>query len=479
LSSWPWHHPLDPPPPVIQRTRTIAVVLPPVGGAWVLLDDIIPPGPHAGTTDDNGEVAFQVSDLPVSRLVIEAPGYRPYVVEGLALPPGNVQIRVGVAADPVRPHDLILGPLVPEAPPRPFPPDSGPLTIRGREFFDRAAQVWRWRGATMFLLLERLMHGEDIQPQIDWMIQTGVNVARVFVAGVPWPGHSWLYEHANWPFYLGQFADRLHAGGIRLEATVGTDRCDDINRWAPILQSVYDILDGRGAMCFVEWVNEPWVNGDGLMHATINRRGILSSYGVQFEGNAHYDATLPMLDYGTVHLPRDLDHFARNSKDLKELQDATRKPWIGDEPLGIADYDKTGSGARTTNRMAVAGHFAIAALYGAGCTIHSQFGLEGRCPSASEPLSESLAQMITDIWRFIPAEAQLGEYARAGLHYPLAWRGEHGDDSQLSSQHAYASIMGDTAYCVLPMPRLDYVPEGVNGWKVDAELLPGIVRVTR
>lgn len=360
---------------------------------------------------------------------------------------------------------------------RPFPPEKDPITIR-RARWSANGMPWFWRGATMFLLLERKMNGEDISAQRQWMVQTGINVARVFVAGVPWPGHSWLYERSDWQDHLAELAYWLVQDGIRIEATVCTDHADDVVRWKPVLQDTYDALARwRPEMSFVEWINEPWVQGDGLTGASIDRRGILSAFGLQ----PPFGETTPvrMLDYGTVHLPRDLDHFPRNSKDLLELQNSNRKPWVSDEPLGIADYDKQGAGARTTDRMAVAGHFAIASLFGGGATIHSQCGLEGRAPSPQEPITASLAQTISDIWQFIPAETPTGSYSRGGLgDFPLRWN-EADQDSTLSSQHAYASILGDLAYAVVPKPRAGYVPQGVNGWRVDAELLPGIVRLRR
>ncbi len=358
---------------------------------------------------------------------------------------------------------------------RPFPPESGPVTIHGPRWTANG-KPWFWRGCTMFLLLERLMNGEDITPEIAWMVGKGINVARVFVAGVPWQGHRWLYEAGDWSAQLAKLAGMLNGAGIRLEATVCTDQGDD-PRWVPILQQVYDTLKPCWAMCFVEYVNEPWVQGDGLTVAGVDGYDILSAFGLQPPFGE--TGAIDMLDYGTVHLPRDLDHFPRNSKDLLELQNSNGAPWVSDEPLGIAEYDKQGAGARTTNRLAVAGHFAIAALFGGGATIHSQCGLEGRRPSASEPITESLAQTVSDVWQFIPAEMPTGDYSRAGLaSFPLLFD-VNGTSSQLSSQHAYASILGDLAYAVVPMPAPGFVAEGINGWRVDAELLPGIVRLTR
>ena len=68
---------------------------------------------------------------------------------------------------------------------RPFPPERGRLRVEGPRFYDANNEIWRWRGATQFLLFARYLNGENITPQLDWLVASGFNVIRVFgeVAG--------------------------------------------------------------------------------------------------------------------------------------------------------------------------------------------------------------------------------------------------------------------------------------------------------
>jgi len=213
---------------------------------------------------------------------------------------------------------------------------------------------------------------------------------------------------------------------------------------------------------FVERGNEPHYNGRALSYATgINTHGILTSNGL----DPSCGDELFMADYGTTHLPRDMDHFPRDSKDLFELRERSGKPWVSDEPLGIADYDQQGSGARTTDRSAVASHFGLAMMFGAGATIHSTFGLEGRVPYASEPISQALAETITRIWQCVPVEAQLGAYRAPHLSgFPVDCPGA----SCSELEHAYATVLDDRAWLVVPRPVIGWTPVGVDGWQVDS-----------
>src|SRR5262245_51019513 len=63
---------------------------------------------------------------------------------------------------------------------RPFPPEQGRLRIEGQRFYDAGHKPWRWRGATQFLLFARYLNGEDVSPQLDWLVDHGFNVLRVF-----------------------------------------------------------------------------------------------------------------------------------------------------------------------------------------------------------------------------------------------------------------------------------------------------------
>lgn len=167
-------------------------------------------------------------------------------------------------------------------------------------------------------------------------------------------------------------------------------------------------------------------------------------------------------DYLTPHLPRDHGHYFRNGKDLQEM-------WgmgtflVDDEPLGVADYDKDGTGARSTNRRHHVWHHTCSRLYG-GSTIHSQFGLEGRAPREDEPVSRRIVEDIAAMWRAIPDDAYTGQYSRAGLDtFPLeVLPSDSPDDAHPGT--GYASIHGNIAYVVVPKAIDSYEPKLINGW---------------
>ena len=450
--------PLAPPPPPPDVLRQVGIFVKAedgtgIAGATVTL------GGQVNFTNPDGFCAFQLRQTPDPVvLIVDAAGYDAYR-QTLVLQKGNFNLTS-------TPNPAALDQAIPPLHrSRLFPPETAPLHVTANYFRRPDGSVFRWQGATMFMLLARQMRGEDTTPQWQWCLAHGVNTVRVFVAGVPWGG-EWAdfarpYERSDYTMQLAKLFDDSLAYGIRVEATVATDNANDVARWQPVLQRVYASADGRPNLC-VEWVNEPWVNGSGLLAAPVDRRGVLSAYGSQPDDNNIQN--IPALDYITTHLPRDMTHFPRNSKDILEMMNACHRPVVDDEPLGVADYEKTGSGARTTNEAAVVGHFAVAALWG-GATFHSQAGLEGRAPSAAEPITERLAQRVARIWQFIPERAITGTYTRPYLgDYPLAWTA--GDiDSQVG--HAYASILGGVeGWVVVPMPRPGYTPSPINGWQI-------------
>jgi hypothetical protein len=108
--------------------RTVAIVLPRISAEFMVDDR---PIPRVGTTNADGIGTIQLSDLPVTRVVVDAKGFKPYAAEAVQLPPGNIQIRIGVAADPSRPNDVLLPALTPLPPPVPH------LEVRGNDFVDR------------------------------------------------------------------------------------------------------------------------------------------------------------------------------------------------------------------------------------------------------------------------------------------------------------------------------------------------------
>jgi hypothetical protein len=393
-------------------------------------------------------------------LIIRAEGwvaYRARLRQGdvdVALPDGDAELDA-----------VTLAPLVT----RRFPAEREGLEIQDGHFYAADDRIWDWRGATMFMLFARFRRGEVITPQIRWMQRVGVNVARVFVAGVDWRP-EWYGDFDDFkrpwddPAYeeqLAAFFDLLAAEGLRVEATVCTYAIDSAT-WRRVLQRVYDVARDRwNLMC--EGVNEPWVgHGDPVtIYAGVNRYGVLSAYGIQPEGNAHdsYEPC-PVLDYCTPHLPRD-QKFAHNPKDMLNMRQVLRVPIVDDEPLGIADFSRPAPGARTNDLEAVRSHFATSRLFG-GATIHFEAGLAGLAPP-EDSITHAIAMAIGDVWAAIPPMAMYGTYAAPHLHnFPIEW--ENNRDSLVN--HAYATIVGHKAWAVNCLPRAGWQAIAKPGWRV-------------
>ena len=167
-------------------------------------------------------------------------------------------------------------------------PEQGRLRIEGRHFYDQNQKIWRWRGATQFLLFARYLNGENITPQLDWLVARGFNVLRVF-GEVPSGFRADQVGITNYerPFARPDFEARLHAffallesRGLRCEYTVLTywDASDVMRAH---VQRVFDVAASHWNV-FVEVANEPENNNIDPVAVMkgVNRRGVLSAYGL-------------------------------------------------------------------------------------------------------------------------------------------------------------------------------------------------------
>ena len=448
-------------------------------------------------TDETGWTTFAAvpANVHAFNLHITAALYATYDKVGLDLRDGNQRFLLGTCwplGDPA-----IETRLVPMVSRRPFPPESGRLAVVDRHFVTEDGQPWSWRGASMFLLGARFFAGEDISPQIAWMEQRGINVARVF-DNVDWDLSVFgLPSHAEvTAAQLGAFADRLATHGLRLEYVPLTYRAD-LDTMRARVQRAFDVASTRWNM-LVETANEPENNGIDvpLVMATIDRKGVVSASGMdpgrhcdaETSDNARWNAcmrrevlVLPG-GYLTGHdLARDENHSPRNTKDFViDFADIFRVPIVADEPIGIVDrnypgycYNSNGfasrcagGGVRTIDCHVILSAAGIEHLYGPGFTIHLQAGLEGRAPRADEPIQSACAEQLTALWKFIPPAAQLGAYRPPhGGDYPLTWTS--GDSDSLVG-HAYCSTSGGQSWCVTPMPAPSWTPVAANGWRIEA-----------
>jgi hypothetical protein len=402
-------------------------------------------------------------------------------------------VRASIVGGAVLAGLLIASHASPQSPGRRlFPAEQGRLRIDGTRFYDARDRVWRWRGATGFLLFARYLNGEDVTPVLDWLVQRGFNVVRVF-GEVPAGFGADRIGIANYerPFARPDFDRNLHAffslladWGLRVEYVPLTYR-DDLALMRGHVQRVYDIAQSHWNV-LVEVGNEPEYNEIDVVSVMqgVDRHGVLSAYGLDPSRSM---AAVRVLDYGTTHdIQRDFNHSPRITKDAWDWQQRFGVPFVSDEPIGFIDVDHpfyvrqgtdpmgaalfggaSGGGARTTNCDVIRSAAAIAFLFSAGYTFHLQAGLEGWRPEPSEPLQDACAKSLGEIAAFIPPEAQLGAYVEPGMpDFGLAWTGSPRAESLVD--RAYGVVVGNQQWVVVPVPAPDWAAGPVNGWRVEA-----------
>lgn len=350
-----------------------------------------------------------------------------------------------------------------------FPGESGRVLLDGIGFYNNGSP-WVMRAATMFMLFARYVRGEDITPTLAWARRNGFNTLRV-LGPVDWPEWPDYRKISNWD-KLYEFFTLAGSHGLRI-------------LWVPITtkQNANDHLELLGGSLAVanrvnnvmlQVCNEPLKDGKcdpvDLLHKVGNRGQTLVDYGIYWADN--WPSVWPIADFGSVHLTREYPKFSRKSKDLLELRNAFRAPFIHDEPIGVAEADIPGR--RTTDSYAVCDDAAIALLCGNGWCYHFESGIQG-LPPLEGSNQEHTAQSLAAVFGFIPSDTHRGNYTAPHVAgFPMRW-----SDQDSLVGHAYGMIIGNTAYVVNPMPSPEWVPFGINGWRIEESLLRSIFKLVR
>lgn len=364
-----------------------------------------------------------------------------------------------------------------------FPPETGRVDVVGEYFITEGGNIWTYRGISLFMLFARYLRGEDLTPQINFMHKYGMNVARVFVSGIPWGG-EWEdfrspMSRSDYDQKLGEFYQLLGNAGIRVEAVPITFDAH-ITDWRSAVQRIYNITKDHWNV-LVEVMNEPGAYSSLDPRAVmvgVNTYGLPTCYG--FSGPELFTAAdpnrvFPIQGYLTWHSERNRRRFPRVSKDSLELKWYYHCPVINDEPFGIAEFDKDGPGARTTDLDGWRTHAAIAHLYSAGLTLHTEAGLHGRVANSNEWAHRGAAELCAQIWKFFPNEVQAGSYTRQGFNdFPIVYN--TGDS--LADDKAYGSIRGNS-WVVVPKPRPGFTLQGRDGWTITSQILNEIALLRR
>jgi hypothetical protein len=364
-----------------------------------------------------------------------------------------------------------------------FQPEVGALYIDGTRF-KRAddESLFQWRGISAFLLFRDYCRGESIQPRLRWYRQMGFNMLRVF-GPLPWK-ETPDYRVENFRYdLLPAFFAEVESFGLRINWSL----CHYTHEgnWAYV-QQWYDIAS-QFECCVAEAVNEPHNDGGEPTAANptdrrkpdpielldgINRCGILTSYGYYDKMLDGKPGTDPVLDFGTVHTPKDDGSWHRKAKIVWDCQEATGKPWVSDEPAKIVEpgfnYPGSKDDPATTPRE-MCWHGGVCYLWTPGFTYHCEEGKWGRVPGPGM-LQYTVAKAIRDnLFLKIDGEWQTGEYNHSGNgDSPV----DDVDEKDGDPIWTYTSLHPNTALSV----RCGDVPiKAKNGWRIADSWLNGTI----
>jgi hypothetical protein len=345
-----------------------------------------------------------------------------------------------------------------------FLPERGHLRIDGATFRTESGELWQWRGYSWFLGFLRYCRGEDVTPDLRWMRAMGFNIPRIF-GPLPWK-ETPDYRIESFQFdKLSPFLDLLEAHGLRSNWSLGHYRDPGLKAFA---QKFYDIAAQHWSVV-TERVNEPHVGKtkpDPITDfAGVDRHGVLTSYGYYAEAMDGKEGWPKVLDFGTIHTPRD-SAWHRKARMAQEVQHATGKPWISDEPAKIIEVDFDYPGGKNDPQQTpidAVWHAAIAAIYTAGSTVHTEFGKWAKTPPPG-----SLQQAVVDAVRdhvFL----KIGPIWQEGKY-----KGSHSSGTPVHFERdiwAYSSILRENRAISVRVKAEPSQPE--NGWQIKERWGPG------
>ncbi len=342
-----------------------------------------------------------------------------------------------------------------DAPTGLFTPERGRLRIDGTTFRTEDNALWQWRGFSCFLLFLQYCRGESIAPQMQFLRAFGFNIPRVF-GPLPWV-ETPDYRLEDFDFVkFDQFLSLLESQGLRCNFSVGHYPHDN---WPRFDAQIDEIAKGHWNM-LKERVNEPHV-GPKPDPLTFTSHRLLTSYGLYKSYYNNPSVMPPVLDFGTIHIQRD-SAWHRKARHAQEMQHATNKPWISDEPAKMTEPGFEYPGGKNDpgeTPIEMAWHAGVCCLWTPGCTVHTEEGKWGRVPQPGM-LQYSVCEVVRDdVWKQVDASWQTGEYNRGG-------NGDSPVDNAFTEQNqiwTYSSLHPDRALSV----RCGHIPlKATDGWHI-------------
>lgn len=436
--------PVVDPPPVLVAGVGITLQ-PPLGGVSI---DI---GPAKAVTDERGVAFVQIPSGDTFVQVHVPDGFLPDAGGRYALVEGDRNCATWPNCELVIRLDRIR-------PPMPTIPFAGRITRDGKVFRDASGQPWTWRFATEFLLLNDILDGKDVAPVLDELTLLGANGVRVIGMATNIP----RIERGQRAFEPRNYGDQYFAGlstlatmlrdrGLYLEFTALADAQEVMPD--PATQRVFVLRVAEVLSTFdntfLEHCNEPFKNGCGA------ELGMGRAPGRVLQSSGNYDIREAadrwvldaVFDYVTAHPPRD-DEWPRKAHDSQDIRDGfenlgksfagAQVPVVLDEPIGAADAAIPGRRASDPDLFRQFG--AACALFGAGCTFHSNAGVATHLLGDAQ---HRAAKGFYDGISAVASAAQGWRYNRGGLTgMPIA----HSDDLALRT---FAKLDGNVAYVVV------------------------------
>lgn len=360
----------------------------------------------------------------------------------------------------------------------PMPPGMTPLLrVEGKTFIDDTGKLFSWHGYSMFLAYRRFLAGDDLRPDLRRLRTHGVNVLRVF-GPLPWAETPDYRQELFDTDRLGAFFALLQSEGFYCEF-VPICYAFDLARQRELVHAVY-VIASRFPNVFIEVANEPHVNKTDpvAIMAGLERFSVLSAYGLYGSYYAKPSSMPAALDYVTIHTQRDAA-WHRKARHAQEVQHATGKPCISDEPAKITepnfDYPGGKNDPARTPAEAV-WHAAVCALWTPGSTLHTEEGKWGRVPTPGMLQFAVLSAVSEHVWARIGPEWQTGAYK--GGH--SSGSPVDGDGLKINGQDiwTYSSVHSNKALsvrCALSAPKAK------PGWRVVDQWGPSdsLVRLER
>lgn len=449
-------HSTPQPQPVPPTTYTVACVVSdivthaPIKGAACGLGNELEP------TNADGYAAFQNVPAGNVELHVGAVDYESIVINQQIM--GNTNIKV--ALQPVKPNTK---------------EPHVPLHATDSVFRRPDGSIFRWLGASDFSLYAKFLDGKDIGTILSDRVRLGFTVLRVF-GMVDSFTHLHPREHADYYTRLPDFAQLVGSYGLRMEFVVFADA-------QVIMPSVVDervhIDNVRRAFngawnVTLEVGNECYKNipgGDETCRdfaLAEQGQGLLVAVGSVETGPF---PPLRQTDYGTHHTERDAE-WPRKAKDIYDVWEATRIPFVADEPIGAAEIERPGS--RTTSASDYRFYCANAALFG-GVTFHSDLGVTSDTFTGKQ---REMAQACVEGSRFVPVDAPTQLYQRGGDddgpgvgNIPVM----HRDSLELRTY-----CKGDSGHetCIQTRTQREHATPR-DGWRVVAEPWQGFVTLEK